>query len=71
MKLKDIQEYVTTLKLDPNSRNMLVISRDSGITKADLAKLKKVEGLVDTMLLVEGDVRGVTTVLPLEKNDAK
>jgi|GEM_PF-4989569 hypothetical protein len=55
MKKEDVEKYVKVLKLDPEAKYMLVISKDSGLTPEDCQQLKLDSTFIDEMLMIEGN----------------
>lgn len=67
MNTKDIEKYIKVIKLDPNAKYILCVSKDSGISLSELCRVKLNEQFLDEVFLLEGNLDQVIKVIPTTK----
>ncbi len=67
MTVKDAEQYIKVLRLSPDSKYLLVISTDSGLTPKDVQKLRLNDSFLDEIIFVRGNLDQVIRALPTTK----
>ncbi len=69
--MKELESYIRLLKLDPDAKYMLIVSRDSGLSYEDLCSLKLADQFVDEILFIQGNVHELVRHVQITKKEKK
>ncbi len=64
MTKEDIEQYVKVIEIKPDSKYMLVVSLDSGMSAENMASLKLPDNFTEQSLLLRGNINDVIKVIP-------